>query len=168
MHVCAHVHAMQTCAYQCPRFGAGAAPSWEASVPAPFAFPASSGRCLQSWFAWGWVLFPTLCWEEGSLLSTTSSSCERGERKWVGGSLDSPPRVDGSAGHSSSQGLGGVLGSAAQGQHFLLGGGCREEGAAGSSGPCNPEGPGPLLQEAAGNRGDSCRACLGADQPPWS
>lgn len=26
----------------------------------------------------------------------------------------------------------------------------------------------PLLQEGAGNRGDGCRACLGADQPPWS
>ena len=63
----------------------------------------------------------------------------------MGGSLDSLPRVDRSAEHSSSQGLGGVLGSAAQGQHFLPGGGCREEGAAGSSGPCNPEGPGPSL-----------------------
>lgn len=111
--------------------------------------------------------------EGGSPLSTTSSSCERGERKWVGGNLDSPPRVDGAAGHGSSQGLGGVLGSAAQGQHFLLGGGCWEEGAVGSSSPCNPEGPGAPLSwpPAPGSclqLGDGCRACLGADQPPWS
>lgn len=62
----------------------------------------------------------------------------------------------------------GCLGVQLQGQHFLLDGGLQGGELAGSSGPYLAEGPGPLLQEAAGNWGDSCRACLGADQPPWS
>ena len=149
-HVCACVHAMQTCVHTSVltlEHGQLQAGRQASRLRLPFRLPAHGLLAnFQSWFAWGWVLFPTMCWGGGvTSLHHQLLLRERGEEMGRGGSLDSLPRVDGAAGHSSSQGLGGVLGSTAQGQHFLPGGSCWEEGAVGSRGPCNPEGSGALL-----------------------
>lgn len=112
--------------------------------------------------------------ERGSLLSTTSSSCERGERKWVGGGVWTHlPEWMGLLDMAPPRGWEGFWGAQLKASiSFRVGAAGRRvqwaPGAPATQKDQGPRSPGPLLQEGAGNRGDGCRACLGADQPPWS
>lgn len=60
VHMCTHAG---VCIPVSSVLGRGSS-NWEGS-PGSVCLSGFLQRCLQSWFSWGWVLFPTLCWEEG-------------------------------------------------------------------------------------------------------
>ena len=177
-HVCACVHAMQTCVHTSVltlEHGQLQAGRQASRLRLPFRLPAHG--LLATVFrvgSRGDGSYSRPCTGAGgSLLSTTSSSCERGERKWVWGVWTHCQEWMGLLDTAPPRGLEGFWGAQLKASiSFRVGAaGRRAQWAPGApatqkdQGPCSP---GPLLQEDAGNQGDGCRACLGADQLPWS
>lgn len=128
--------------------------------PGSACFPASSGRCLQSWFSWGWVLFPDPVLGGGVTFTTSSSQVREGRGNGRGQSGPHHPEWMGLLDTAPSQGLGGCWECSSR-PAFPSGWGLQGGGHSGLQWPLQPRGTRSSAPGSCWQLGDSAGPAWG-------